>query len=210
AFSPTVLNREILAVDQTRFAQALPERRHTIAVGLRGAGTEEPDHRHSRPLRARHERPRCRRAAQERDEVAPTAGTKSLRPQEGSWGLTRIAWKVSHSDTKPLSGGSAEIAAQPTRKTKAVCGMRWISPPRCSMSRSPVLVSTEPAPKNRRLLNTEWLNTCSRPAVSASAAAHAMPYALKASARPSSMKMIPMFSTLWYESRRLRSCCISA
>src|SRR5205823_13587841 len=63
----------------------------------------------------------------DRARSAPTAGTKSLSPQEGSCGLTRIAWKVSHSDTKPLSGGSAEIAAQPTRKTKAVCGMRWIS-----------------------------------------------------------------------------------
>ncbi len=29
-----------------------------------------------------------------------------------------MAWKVSHSETKPLSGGSAEIAAQPIRNTK--------------------------------------------------------------------------------------------
>ena len=27
-----------------------------------------------------------------------------------------MAWKVSHSETKPLSGGSAEIAAQPIRR----------------------------------------------------------------------------------------------
>ena len=106
---------------------------------------------------------------------APTAGTRNLSPQDGSCGLNRIAWKVSHSETKPLRGGSAEIAAQPTRNTNAVCGMRWMRPPRCSMSRSPVEVSTAPAPKNSRLLNTEWLNTCSRPAVSASAAATGMP-----------------------------------
>ena len=86
---------------------------------------------------------------------APTAGTRNFRPHDGSCGLSRIAWKVSHSETKPLSGGSAEIAAQPTRKTKAVCGMRWIRPPRCSMSRSPVAVSTAPAPKNSRLLKSE-------------------------------------------------------
>ena len=86
---------------------------------------------------------------------APTAGTRNFRPHCGSCGLSRIAWKVSHSETKPLSGGSAEIAAQPTRKAKAVCGMRWIRPPRCSMSRSPVAVSTAPAPKNSRLLNSE-------------------------------------------------------
>ena len=86
-------------------------------------------------------------------------------------GLNRIAWKISHSETKPLSGGSAEIATQPTRKAKAVSGMRWISPPRCSMSRSPVAVSTAPAPKNSRLLKSEWLNTWNSAAVKASAAA---------------------------------------
>ena len=42
--------------------------------------------------------------------MAPTAGTMSFRPHDGSAGLSRIAWKVSHSETKPLSGGSAEIA----------------------------------------------------------------------------------------------------
>ena len=63
-------------------------------------------------------------SAAESASSAPTAGTISLRPHCGSCGLTRIAWKVSHSDTKPLSGGSAEIAAQPIRNTTAVCGMR--------------------------------------------------------------------------------------
>ena len=36
---------------------------------------------------------------------APTAGTRIFRPQGGNCGLSKIAWKVSHSDTKPLSGG---------------------------------------------------------------------------------------------------------
>ena len=76
-----------------------------------------------------------------------------------------MAWKVSHSETKPFSGGSAEMATQPTRKAKAVSGMRWMSPPRCSMSRSPVAVSTAPEPKNSRLLNSEWLNTWNSAAV---------------------------------------------
>ena len=96
-----------------------------------------------------------------------------------------------------MSGGSAEIAAEPTRKTKAVSGMRWISPPRCSMSRSPVALSTAPAPKNSRLLNSEWLRTWNSAAVNASAAAKPMALASKASARPSPMKMMPMFSTVW-------------
>jgi hypothetical protein len=94
-------------------------------------------------------------SAAERAKSAPTAGTANFSPHCGKSGLSRIAWKVSHSETKPLSGGSAEIATQPTRKQNAVCGMRWIKPPRCSMLRSPVEVSTAPAPKNNRLLNTE-------------------------------------------------------
>jgi hypothetical protein len=79
----------------------------------------------------------------------------NFSPHCGIAGPSRIAWKVSHSETKPFSGGSAEIAAQPSRKVKAVVGIRWISPPRCSISRSPVAVCTAPAPKNSRLLNSE-------------------------------------------------------
>src|SRR5262249_12758429 len=110
-------------------------------------------------------------SAAESASSAPTAGTKSLSPQDGSCGLSRIAWKVSHSETKPLSGGSAEIAAQPTRKTKAVCGMGGRRPRRCSMARPRVLVRPAPARKNSRLLKIEGLKACSRRAVSASAAA---------------------------------------
>ena len=105
--------------------------------------------------------------------IAPIAGTRNLSSHCGSAGLSRIAWKVSHSETNPLKGGSAEIAAEPTRKQNAVRGMRWIRPPRRSMSRSPVAVSTAPAPKKSRLLNTEWLKTWKSAAVSASAAAPA-------------------------------------
>ena len=85
----------------------------------------------------------------------PTAGTRNFSTHCGSWGLSRIAWKVSHSETKPLKGGSAEIAAEPMRKAKAVNGMPWISPPSRSMSRSPVAVRTAPDPKKSRLLKTE-------------------------------------------------------
>ena len=50
----------------------------------------------------------------------PTAGARNFSTHCGSWGLSRIAWKVSHSETKPLNGGSAEIAAEPIRKANAV------------------------------------------------------------------------------------------
>ena len=136
-------------------------------------------------------------SAADRASSAPTAGTSSFSAQGSSRGLSRIAWKVSHSETKPFSGGSAEMAMHPARKAKAVCGMRRISPPSCSMSRSPVADSTAPEPKNSRLLNSEWLKTWNSAAVMASAAASGMAAALKASASPSPMKMIPMFSTVW-------------
>ena len=136
-------------------------------------------------------------SAAESASRAPTAGTRNLSSHCGSAGLRRMAWKVSHSETKPLKGGSAEIAAEPTRNTNAVCGMRWIRPPRRSMSRSPVAVRTAPAPKNSRLLNTEWLKTWNSAAVNASAAAAGISFAWKASARPSPMKMMPMSFTVW-------------
>src|SRR6202171_3057249 len=94
-----------------------------------------------------------------RASSAPTAGTMIFSAHCGSWGLCNTAWKISHSETKPLNGGSAEIATQPTRNTKLVSGIRWMRPPNLSMSRSPVEVRTAPAPKNSKLLKNEWLST---------------------------------------------------
>jgi hypothetical protein len=71
AISPTVLNREVPALDQTRFTQALPKPRHTIGVGLSQTGTEETYHRHRRLLTARRDRPR-RRTAERGYEFPPS------------------------------------------------------------------------------------------------------------------------------------------
>src|SRR2546423_1305774 len=54
-------------------------------------------------------------SAAEQARVAPTAGTSSLATHCGSCGLKKIAWNVSHSETKPLKGGSAEMAMHPGR-----------------------------------------------------------------------------------------------
>ena len=59
-----------------------------------------------------------------RQQRADRRNDRASSPHCGSSGLSRIAWKVSHSEAKPLNGGSAEIAAQPTRTAKAVTGMR--------------------------------------------------------------------------------------
>ena len=82
----------------------------------------------------------------------------NFRPHSGISGWTRTAWKVSHSEAKPFSGGKPAIAAHPVRNASDVRGMRWIKPPMVSMSRSPVASSTAPAPKNSRLLKTVWFS----------------------------------------------------
>ncbi len=63
------------------------------------------------------------------------------------------AWKVIHSLKKPLNGGRAEMASEPVRKKKAVCGMTLMSPPYSSMFRVWVSAMTAPAPRNSRALN---------------------------------------------------------
>ncbi len=70
----------------------------------------------------------------------------------GSRMFCSSAWKVSHSLTKPLSGGSPALATAPARKQAAVHGWRLISPPSASMSRVPVPCRTPPAAMNSRLL----------------------------------------------------------
>src|SRR5258705_14024095 len=66
---PAIIDRHVLALDVTGFAQSLTERgqRH-LRVGR--ANTEVADHRHSRLLCAYTERPSCRCTTQERDEIA--------------------------------------------------------------------------------------------------------------------------------------------
>jgi hypothetical protein len=55
----------------TAFANALPECGHKVCSASRRRSAEKSDHRHRRLLRARSERPRGRRAAEQRDELAP-------------------------------------------------------------------------------------------------------------------------------------------
>jgi len=47
---------------------------------------------------------------------------------------------------KPLNGGSAEIAITPARKSSAVIGIRWMSPPIRSRSRVPQPLCAAPVP----------------------------------------------------------------
>src|SRR5437016_4957510 len=72
---PAILDRHVAALDITSFVEALAERGHHGCVSLRRPTIEEPDHRHCWLLRARRERPDCRRtAAEKRDEFPPPHG----------------------------------------------------------------------------------------------------------------------------------------
>jgi hypothetical protein len=68
--APAIFDRHILALDIAGFFQALKERAHKVREQVRRSTIEKPDHRHRRLLRTRRERP-CRRAAEQRDELAP-------------------------------------------------------------------------------------------------------------------------------------------
>ena len=50
-----------------------------------------------------------------RASAAPSTGMINFRPHSGISGWTRTAWKVSHSEAKPFSGGRPAIAAHPVR-----------------------------------------------------------------------------------------------
>ena len=93
-----------------------------------------------------------------------------LSTECGRPGVNRKLCSSSHSETKPPSGGSPALASTPTSVIQATQGMLRISPPSLPRLRSEVACSTEPVPRNSRLLNRAWLATWYRLAVSASAA----------------------------------------
>src|SRR5499427_2306758 len=69
---PPILDRHILALDVPGFTKALAECGQKAGIS-RPRAVEESYHRHRRLLCARRERPRGRRAAEQRDEPAARA-----------------------------------------------------------------------------------------------------------------------------------------
>jgi hypothetical protein len=71
ALGPAVLNRDVLALDIAGFAQPLAKCRQEEPISPWRCAIKEADHGFCRLLRARSERPRCRRAAEKAIEIAP-------------------------------------------------------------------------------------------------------------------------------------------
>src|SRR5439155_991216 len=65
-----VFDRNVLALDEASFFQALAERGDEVRGFGERRAAEKPDHRHHRLLRTRRERPRYGGAAEQRDELA--------------------------------------------------------------------------------------------------------------------------------------------
>jgi hypothetical protein len=65
-----IFNRQVAAFNPTDFAQALAKRTQKVRYGVSRWGAEEPNQPHRRLLPARREGQRCRRAAEQRHELA--------------------------------------------------------------------------------------------------------------------------------------------
>jgi hypothetical protein len=68
---PAVDDRHVLALDIACLLEALAKSPKTVHHRVRGPGVEDPDHWHRWLLRLHRERPRRRRAAEQRYELAP-------------------------------------------------------------------------------------------------------------------------------------------
>src|SRR6516165_11125034 len=71
ALQPVVFDHHVLALDVAGFVEGFAERSRIAPRGLGRPNVDEADHRHRLLLRARRERPSCRYAAEQRDELAP-------------------------------------------------------------------------------------------------------------------------------------------
>src|SRR5262245_65985212 len=78
---PVVLGRDVLALNVAGFIKALTERSGTARGDFRRPGIYESDDWHHRLLRARRNRPRRCRAAEQRDELAPSHAGHGLPSQ---------------------------------------------------------------------------------------------------------------------------------
>jgi hypothetical protein len=70
-FGETVHDRHVLALGITGELEAQTKSAQSVRQRVRQPAVEESDHRHRRLLRPRRQRPRRRRAAEQRNELAP-------------------------------------------------------------------------------------------------------------------------------------------
>src|SRR6516165_2399975 len=86
---PAILDRHILALDVAGFTKALAECGQIACTIDRPRAAQESHHRHCLLLRARWHRPRCCRAAEQRDELAPLHSITSSAIERTSGEMVR-------------------------------------------------------------------------------------------------------------------------
>src|SRR5262249_34905799 len=86
---PAIFERYVLTVDIATLFQALAEPTQKTLSRARRSGVEYPDYRHCQLLRTRGERPRCRRAAEQCDELAPLHSITSSARASSVGGTSR-------------------------------------------------------------------------------------------------------------------------
>src|SRR6516225_9148624 len=96
ALGPAVIDNYISTFDIAVLAQALTEGGRHGRILPRRRVIEKPNHRHRLLLRPRRERPRCSRASEKRDELAPPhhSITLSARSRSGGGIARPIAFAV--------------------------------------------------------------------------------------------------------------------
>jgi hypothetical protein len=80
ALCPAILDRQVPALGIAGFPQSIVKRAQTVAKQVGPFGAEHSNHRHRRLLRACRERPRRRRAAKQRKDLAPSNVGHGLLP----------------------------------------------------------------------------------------------------------------------------------
>src|SRR5215831_4518950 len=129
---PAILDRHILALDVAGFTKALAECGQISCTIDRRRAAEEPDHRHRRLLRARCERPRRRRAADERDELPPLHSITSSARASSDGGTARprafaVVRLMTRSNLVGCSTGmSPGFAPRRILSTKSAARRNWL------------------------------------------------------------------------------------
>src|SRR5262245_7534983 len=117
AIGPAVLDRRILALDIAGFAQAPTESGYAGGECYSRSAVEETNHWHRRLLRARRERPRGRRAAEQRYELAALHLSHAMvmaRPVRFVCRIFRVSWsgrRILGADLKCSESGTWAAAA---------------------------------------------------------------------------------------------------
>src|SRR5262249_34211484 len=108
---PAVFDRYVLAIDKARLLHALVECAQLIPSRMKRCGVEEPHDRHRRRLRARREWPCGSRAAEQRDDLAPSLSLPSRAGATRGAVMSRpgasavLGWPTSSYLVGPAPGG---------------------------------------------------------------------------------------------------------